>query len=81
MNIGELDKGKLEQCVINEERRLESINDSLEKIITEYDRKKTEFDEILKKMSSEIKQLLLSKGSAERFISGCKNQLNKLENE
>lgn len=82
MQIHELDKDKLEQCVINETRRLREIIDSLDKLRKEYEQKRYFFTKvILPTMEDKIMELEESQEGAKKFIEDCKNQLNKLYEE
>lgn len=81
MNIGELDKDKVEQCIVNETRRLEEITENLEKLRAEYERKKTFFVQVvLVNMEDKILTLESSQAGAKKFIEDCQNRLNQLNN-
>ena len=79
MNIYEQPIDKLQQCIENENNRLNKIVDSLYKLRQEYEDKRTEFSNKLADIENQILTLEGSYECAKQFISDCQTQLTKLQ--
>lgn len=80
MNIGELDIDKLKQCITNEKIRLGLIEEELQKTLSEYEQKCTEFRNILSNLEDKCMELESAKKCAQKFIKDCETRLKEIEN-
>ena len=79
-SIKDLDKSKTEQSITNEEIRLDTCREILDKLIKERDRYKTETDLKLCEYHNQIEKLTMSIKSGEQFVQECQLHLNDFEN-
>jgi len=77
-NINELDKNKVEQCIVNETIRIESCKESLNKLKNEYEQKRHKYMTALSNIEDKITNLETSISSGENFLEQCKNRLKSL---
>lgn len=78
-SISELDKNKTEQSILNEEARLDSCREVLDKLKKEYEHKKYMFMVELSNIEDKITTLETSIASGEKFVEDCKNHLKDFE--
>lgn len=77
-NINELDKNKIEQCIVNETIRIESCEESLNKLKNEYEQKRHKYMTELSNIEDKITNLETSISSGKNFLEQCNNRLKSL---
>ena len=78
-SINELDKNKTEQSISNEEARLDTCRETLDKLKKEYNQKVTQYDTELYLMHQNIIKISKSIESGEKFIKECKKHLKDFD--
>lgn len=78
-NISELDKNKTEQSIINEEARLNTCREILDKLNQEYKFICIKHENEELKLAKKIGNIKKSIESGEKFINECKEHLNSFE--
>lgn len=75
-SISELDKNKAEQCVINEQIRLDTCKVILDHLKKEYEKKRYDYIVELSNIEDKITSIENSISSGEKFLESCKKHLN-----
>ena len=81
LDISELDKNKIEQCISNESIHIDNWKVTLEKLKKDYNHICIKHKNEELKLIEQIKKIEMIIESEEKFLEDCKNHLNVFDNE